>query len=227
MVGAAAATAFFKEHNIELSGRGADGFRPVAAFADTGFGANVLRACASFSKPTPIQAVCWPIAASGRDTVGVAETGSGKTLAFILPALELVGRARARGEAASGVQVLVLAPTRELAMQSDAVCAAAAKGCGFNSICVYGGVPKPPQRDAIRKGAEVVIATPGRLLDLNSEGAAPLGTVSFLVLDEARRSHRPRRTHRTAPAHRPTAPQAPLRPDAEPQGLHASPWAYR
>ena len=193
MVGAAVATAFFKEHNIELSGRGADGFRPVAAFADTGFGANVLRACASFSKPTPIQAVCWPIAASGRDTVGVAETGSGKTLAFILPALELVGRARARGEAASGVQVLVLAPTRELAMQSDAVCAAAAKGCGFNSICVYGGVPKPPQREAIRKGAEVVIATPGRLLDLNSEGAAPLGNVSFLVLDEARRSHRPRR----------------------------------
>ena len=203
MVGAAAATAFFKEHNIELSGRGADGFRPVAAFADTGFGANVLRACASFSKPTPIQAVCWPIAASGRDTVGVAETGSGKTLAFILPALELVGRARARGEAASGVQVLVLAPTRELAMQSDAVCAAAAKGCGFNSICVYGGVPKPPQREAIRKGAEVVIATPGRLLDLNSEGAAPLGSVSFLVLDEARRSHRSRRPHRTAPPARP------------------------
>ena len=72
----------------------------------------------------------------------------------------------------------------------------------------------------------MVIATPGRLLDLNSEGAAPLGTVSFLVLDEARRSHRPH--YRAAPA-RPahTAPQAPLRPDAEPQGLHASPWAYR
>ena len=204
MVGAAAATAFFREHNIELSGRGADGFRPVAAFADTGFGASVLRACASFSKPTPIQAVCWPIAASGRDTVGVAETGSGKTLAFILPALELVGRARARGEAASGVQVLVLAPTRELAMQSDAVCAAAAKGCGFNSICVYGGVPKPPQREAIRKGAEVVIATPGRLLDLNSEGAAPLGSVSFLVLDEARAA-RTAHTRHCCPHHRPPA----------------------
>ena len=214
MVGAAAATAFFKEHNIELSGRGADGFRPVAAFADTGFGANVLRACASFSKPTPIQAVCWPIAASGRDTVGVAETGSGKTLAFILPALELVGRARARGEAASGVQVLVLAPTRELAMQSDAVCAAAAKGCGFNSICVYGGVPKPPQREAIRKGAEVVIATPGRLLDLNSEGAAPLGNVSFLVLDEARArtaTAASRTAHLRPPTPRPKHRCAPMR----------------
>ena len=70
----------------------------------------------------------------------------------------------------------------------------------------------------------MVIATPGRLLDLNSEGAAPLGNVSFLVLDEARRSHRPPAPHRPPAL---TAPQAPLRPDAEPQGMHASPWAYR
>ena len=93
-------------------------------------------------------------------------------------------------------------------MQSDAVCAAAAKGCGFNSTCVYGGVPKPPQRDAIRKGAEVVIATPGRLLDLNSEGAAPLGTVSFLVLDEARAARPAGRTDATNRA-RPPAPPRP------------------
>ena len=87
MMGPVEAEAFRTQHRIEVSGEhGDDGFRPVAVFADAGFSAPVLRATSKFSKPTPIQAQCWPPLLAGRDTIGVAETGSGKTLGFFLPA---------------------------------------------------------------------------------------------------------------------------------------------
>ena len=83
----------------------------------------------------PEQAQCWPPLIAGRDTIGVAKTGSGKTLAFFLPLLEkLLGKKR------SGVRVLILAPTRELAMQSEEVCKAAGGACGVGSVCIYGGL---------------------------------------------------------------------------------------
>lgn len=164
-------------------------FRPVAGFAEAGFGPEALQATTSFARPTPIQSCCWPPMMSGRDTVGVAETGSGKTLAFFLPAMTHVLK-HSGGPRAPGVAVLVLAPTRELAMQSEEVCSKAGKPIGLKSVCVYGGVDKKPQRQALKEGARVVVATPGRLLDLASEegsGALRLDGVTYLVLDEADR----------------------------------------
>jgi hypothetical protein len=119
MMSAAAAEAFWRENRIEVAGTGASSFRPVAAFADAGFNASVLSACETFSKPTPIQAQCWPVIMGGRDVIGVAETGSGKTLAFFLPAMMHCATPAPKGSTTP--RVLVLAPTRELAMQSETV----------------------------------------------------------------------------------------------------------
>ena len=195
MMSAAAAAAYCKEQRITLLGNGSDQFRPVGSFVDTGFPDDVLACCSSFKVPTPIQAQCWPIMCAGRDVVGVAETGSGKTLAFFLPAIAAAREGR-------GVRVLVLAPTRELAMQTARVCEEAGTNCGIGVTCIYGGVPKGPQRQALADGARVVIATPGRLLDLHEEGAIGLGHVAHLVLDEVTRTRparlpaRPRCKHR-------------------------------
>ena len=135
MMGPTEAAAYWKEHSIEVTGTNADSFRPLASFADAGFSGDVLKSCAKFAAPTPIQAQCWPPLIAGRDTIGVAKTGSGKTLAFFLPLLEkLLGKKR------SGVRVLILAPTRELAMQSEEVCKAAGGACGVGSVCIYGGL---------------------------------------------------------------------------------------
>jgi len=190
MMDAAAAAAYCEQNSVTLTGRGADAFRPLAGFADSGFGADALAAVAKFERPTPIQAVCWPVIAAGRDVVGVAETGSGKTLAFFLPAVSLLQAAagKAGGGGAPSVRMLCLEPTRELAMQTEEVCAAAGKACGIASVCIYGGVPKGPQTGALKRGAQVVIATPGRLLDLyQNDGAVDLSRLEYLVLDEADR----------------------------------------
>ena len=136
MMDAAAAAAYCEQNSVTLTGRGADAFRPLAGFADSGFGADALAAVAKFERPTPIQAVCWPVIAAGRDVVGVAETGSGKTLAFFLPAVSLLQAAagKAGGGGAPSVRMLCLEPTRELAMQTEEVCAAAGKACGIASV---------------------------------------------------------------------------------------------
>ena len=160
---------------------------PVATFADAGFSATV-RATTKFAKPTPIQSQCWPIMMAQRDVIGVAETGSGKTLAFFLPAMmHHAAHPMPAAKKGTGPSILVLAPTRELAMQSEDVCRAAGAEAGIASICIYGGVPKGPQRQAIRDGAAAVVATPGRLLDLHNEGGVSLSGVTYLVLDEADR----------------------------------------
>lgn len=138
--------------------------------------------CGKFEKPTPIQAQCWPIAASSRDMIGIAETGSGKTLAFLLPGIAKIQKSKnAKGK----VKILVLSPTRELAMQSADVCNQS--DCGVTSVCIGGGVSKDGQRKALRAGAQVVIATPGRLIDLVNDGSIILDHVEYLVLDEADR----------------------------------------
>ena len=185
MMPVADAKVFWSENRMDVNGTGSDTFRPIANFTDAGFNAAVLSACASFSKPTPIQAMCWPVIMAGRDVIGVAETGSGKTLAFFLPAMMHCATVAPKGTKTP--RVLVLAPTRELAMQSETVCKSAGLKMGLESICVYGGVPKPPQKQALANGAQVVVATPGRLLDLCQEGACSLGGTSYLVLDEADR----------------------------------------
>ena len=126
-----------------------------------------------------IQAQCWPILASGRDVIGIGETGSGKTLAFTIPALaHLQHRTKTEGRASKGSpRMLIIAPTRELAMQSQEVLEAAGKECGIASVCVYGGVSKWGQKEALGKGVEVVVATPGRLIDLMQEEIITLSQV--------------------------------------------------
>eukprot|EP01059_Diplonema_ambulator_P013131 TRINITY_DN2364_c3_g1_i1.p1 TRINITY_DN2364_c3_g1~~TRINITY_DN2364_c3_g1_i1.p1 ORF type:complete len:520 (+),score=206.07 TRINITY_DN2364_c3_g1_i1:46-1560(+) len=161
-------------------------YDPVS-FADSGLPADVLACTSKFTAPTPIQAQAWPVILASRDVVGIAKTGSGKTYAFMLPGLAKIK--------ASGASIpcaprgLVLAPTRELCNQIAEVGYEAGEHCGMRVVCVYGGVPKDAQRKEIWKGIDIVVATPGRLKDLVSEGAKTLtlGKVAYAVLDEADR----------------------------------------
>ncbi len=132
-----------------------------------------------FATPTPIQAAALPALLDGRDVIGQARTGSGKTLAFGIPAIELVDPRRRE------VQVLVLAPTRELAIQVGGVMEQLGKAKGVTVGLIYGGKAFGPQRDQLRRGVNIVVGTPGRVLDLLNQGALWLDKVRLLVLDEA------------------------------------------
>ncbi|TYZ67908.1 hypothetical protein PybrP1_008822 [[Pythium] brassicae (nom. inval.)] len=178
--------AFHTENEMTISGDNCL-YRPIRSFADVTFDAKFLKTTAGFSKPTPIQSQCWPILASGRDIIGIAETGSGKTLAFSIPGLIHIAAQPALSPKFSGPRMLVVAPTRELAMQSSEVITQAGKQCGLRSTCIYGGVPKHEQKKILRNGVHVVVATPGRLKDLLEERACDLSKVTFVVLDEADR----------------------------------------
>jgi len=181
---------YHSEHSITLYGKGRKKFKPLLTFGELGFSKNIMKVTAGFKAPTPIQAQCWPILGSGRDIIGIAETGSGKTLAFTIPGLaHLQHRLTSGGDKAGPGKpmMLIISPTRELAMQSQVVLEEAGRSCKVRSVCVYGGVPKWEQKKQLSQGVEVVVATPGRLIDLMSEGACDLSQVSFLVLDEADR----------------------------------------
>jgi ATP-dependent RNA helicase RhlE len=132
--------------------------------------------------PTPVQQEVIPISLAGRDVIATAETGSGKTAAFVLPLLQ-----RLESGAAGRVRALVLAPTREVAVQTHEHCLALGRGGRMRSVPVYGGVSLAPQRAALAAGAEIVVATPGRLLDHCRRGALRLCHVEVLVVDEADR----------------------------------------
>nr|WP_184454517.1 DEAD/DEAH box helicase [Schaalia hyovaginalis] len=152
------------------------------SFADLGLPEEILAAVTSmgFATPTPIQAEAIPALLELRDVVGIAQTGTGKTAAFGLPMLAIVDAEE------QGVQALVLAPTRELAMQSaQAIEDFAARTRGLVVVPVYGGSPYGPQISALRRGAQVVVGTPGRVIDLIDKGALDLSGVRMLVLDEA------------------------------------------
>jgi ATP-dependent RNA helicase DDX5/DBP2 len=139
-----------------------------------------------FTGPTPIQSQGWPMALLGRDMVGISATGSGKTLAFLLPGIVHIN-AQPYLRPGDGPIVLVLAPTRELAMQIKEECDKFGKSSMIKNACVYGGVPKGPQIRTLRQGAEIMIATPGRLIDFLSTNTTNLRRVTYLVLDEADR----------------------------------------
>jgi ATP-dependent RNA helicase DBP3 len=138
----------------------------------------------SFTTPTPIQAATWPFLLSGRDMIGVAETGSGKTLAFGVPCVRFISALPK--ETRKGIKAVIVSPTRELAVQIFDQLVALATPAGLHVVCVYGGVPKDPQVAACRK-AHIVVATPGRLNDLISDGSADLSKAEYVVLDEADR----------------------------------------
>jgi len=180
--------AYHSEHSITLYGKGRKKFKPLRTFGELGFSKSIMKITAGFKVPTPIQAQCWPILGSGRDIIGIAETGSGKTLAFSIPGLaHLQHRLSTEKTVPGRPMMLIISPTRELAMQSQVVLEEAGKSCKVRSICVYGGVPKWEQKQQLSRGVEVVVATPGRLIDLMGEGACDLSQVSYLVLDEADR----------------------------------------
>jgi ATP-dependent RNA helicase DDX5/DBP2 len=141
---------------------------------------------AGFKGPTAIQAQSWPICLQGKDFIGLAETGSGKTLGFLLPGLVHM-RAQSELKRGDGPILLVLAPTRELAMQINKECEKFLGGLGVKSCCVYGGGSRSDQISKLKNGVEIVIATPGRLLDLINSGLTNLDRVTYLCMDEADR----------------------------------------
>lgn len=133
--------------------------------------------------PTPIQAKAIPIILDGRDIVGIAQTGTGKTGAFCLPMIELLQR----NKEVRGVRALILAPTRELVSQIHLNCEAYAKNLNLKICSLYGGVDQKPQVKLLKEGCDIVVATPGRLLDLISQSHVRLAKVEIFVLDEADR----------------------------------------
>src|SRR5437870_5875333 len=153
-------------------------------FSQLGLAPAQLRACESlgYNEPTPIQRQAIPVVLSGRDLIGCAETGTGKTAAFLLPIIQKISE-RSR----PGVRVLVLAPTRELALQIQQNYGELNNVKTNRSVIVIGGANMRTQIAGLRRGASVVIATPGRLLDLTERGAVNLSAVEVLVLDEADR----------------------------------------
>ncbi|XP_009367550.2 DEAD-box ATP-dependent RNA helicase 20 isoform X1 [Pyrus x bretschneideri] len=175
-----------KRREITVEGR--DVPKPIKSFRDTGFPEYVLEEVtkAGFVEPTPIQAQGWPMALKGRDLIGIAETGSGKTLAYLLPAIVHVN-AQPILSPGDGPIVLVLAPTRELAVQIQQEATKFGSSSKIKSTCIYGGVPKGPQVRDLQKGVEIVIATPGRLIDMMESHHTNLRRVTYLVLDEADR----------------------------------------
>jgi ATP-dependent RNA helicase RhlE len=152
-------------------------------FDDLGLKPEVLAAVreAGYTHPTPIQQEAIPLALRGRDLIGLAQTGTGKTAAFTLPIIDrlLDGPRRTR--------VLILTPTRELAAQVDESFSKYSKGSGLSVVAVYGGVGLEPQEKALRRGVDVVVATPGRLLDHLERQNVSFGQLEVLVLDEADR----------------------------------------
>ncbi|KAK3439888.1 hypothetical protein EUGRSUZ_B00227 [Eucalyptus grandis] len=177
----------------DITVEGNDVPKPIRTFQEASFPGYCLDVIVKlgFVEPTPIQSQGWPMALKGRDLIGIAETGSGKTLAYLLPALVHVSSQPplVRGD---GPIVLVLAPTRELAVQIQQEAlkfgsiGSRAK-ISIRSTCVYGGAPKGPQISDLNKGVEIVIATPGRLLDMLEAYKTNLRRVTYLVLDEADR----------------------------------------
>ncbi len=170
-------------------------------FADLGLSDAVMQAVVDmgYETPTPVQAASIPEVLAGRDILAAAQTGTGKTAAFLLPTMSKLGhvvppakkgdRGRRRRNAARGrgPLMLVITPTRELAQQIDEVCTTVAKRTDHTAVTVVGGLSYGPQKQALARGCDILVATPGRLVDLIEQGAANLDEVGVLVLDEADR----------------------------------------
>jgi ATP-dependent RNA helicase DDX5/DBP2 len=184
------------EHQLTLRGHGANIKAtfpaPYIEFSDSPFSAKIQTTLtrAGFARPMAIQAQAWPLAVDGKDLISVAKTGSGKTCGFLLPVFhyhEVNAAAQmAHGQRAKPI-LLVLAPTRELSVQILEEAQKFGRPLGIRSVCCYGGSPKYPQIQAMQRGVECIIATPGRLNDLLEMRKADLSGIKYLVLDEADR----------------------------------------
>ncbi len=176
-------------------------------FTNFGLKPELSRAVAEkgYATPTPIQSRAIPAVLAGRDVIAGAQTGTGKTAAFVLPILHRLGESPAHSPRA-----LVLAPTRELAAQVAESARTYGRYTGLRTVVVFGGVSVNPQIDLLRKGCDLLVATPGRLLDLAESGAVDLRRIRMFVLDEADRMldmgfiHAIRRVLRLLPAERQT-----------------------
>jgi ATP-dependent RNA helicase RhlE len=167
------------------------GGAPTVRFADFGLAPEILRALSDqgYVHPTPIQAEAIPIVLQGRDVMGAAQTGTGKTAGFSLPIIQLLlpHANTSMSPARHAVRALVLTPTRELAIQVAENVKAYARHTPLRSTVVFGGMDMKPQTEILRRGVEIVIATPGRLLDHVEQKNISLGQVQMLVMDEADR----------------------------------------
>ncbi|XP_001604593.1 ATP-dependent RNA helicase p62 isoform X2 [Nasonia vitripennis] len=177
---------FRETHKITLKGDKVP--NPIQFFEEGNFPDYVMQGIKKqgYSEPTPIQAQGWPIAMSGKNMVGIAQTGSGKTLAYILPAIVHINSQQPlnRGD---GPIALILAPTRELAQQIQTVASDFGSLSYVRNTCIFGGAPKGGQARDLERGVEIVIATPGRLIDFLERGTTNLRRCTYLVLDEADR----------------------------------------
>ncbi len=164
---------------------------PEITFADLGLAPELLRAVTEmgYNKPTPIQAKAIPLVVSGKDIMGGAQTGTGKTAAFTLPILQriLPFASSSPSPAKHPVRALILAPTRELALQVFESVKDYSKHTPIRAMCAFGGVDIKPQIAELKKGVEVLVATPGRLLDHVESKSVSFNSVQALVLDEADR----------------------------------------
>ena len=159
------------------------------SFDQLGLTPELLRAVADqgYTEPTPVQAAAIPLVLAGRDVLAGAQTGTGKTAAFVLPILQRLGASVPSGDRRSPIRVLVVVPTRELALQVEESVRTYGARHRFRSTTIYGGVGFDPQVRALRAGPEIVVATPGRLLDHVGQRTIDLSRVEILVLDEADR----------------------------------------
>jgi ATP-dependent RNA helicase RhlE len=157
-------------------------------FSTLGLDPRILQSIkdAGYTEPTPIQSAAIPQVLAGHDLIGIAQTGTGKTAAFTLPILTQLAKITGQGPL-RGIKALVLAPTRELVVQIEENVRAYASHVPLHVTKVFGGVSERPQIDALRRGADLVIATPGRLLDLMNQRHANFSALEYLVLDEADR----------------------------------------
>ncbi|MFL2961971.1 MAG: DEAD/DEAH box helicase [Candidatus Poseidoniaceae archaeon] len=159
----------------------------MATFQSLGLTDTLLRAVESegYESPTPVQQQSIPPLLAGRDVLGVAQTGTGKTAAFTLPVLQIMDRNKPRGK--RHIRALILSPTRELAAQIDERLGAYSEHMDVRHRVIFGGVNQNPQVRALQRGLDVLVATPGRLLDLVGQGHIDLSRIEFFVLDEADR----------------------------------------
>ncbi len=157
------------------------------SFTQLGLSAELMRAVAEqgYDKPTPVQAQAIPVVLEGHDLMAAAQTGTGKTAGFVLPVLQLLGSRPARAK--NKPRVLVLTPTRELAAQVEDSVSTYGKYVPTKSAVIYGGVSMVPQTRALRSGVDIIVATPGRLLDHVGQGNIDLSAIEIFILDEADR----------------------------------------
>jgi ATP-dependent RNA helicase RhlE len=159
------------------------------SFQDLNLIEPILRALKTegYTIPTPIQDQSIPIILKNRDLLGCAQTGTGKTAAFAIPILQLLYQDRLQHKEQKTIKALILTPTRELAIQINESFAAYGRHTGLKHTVIFGGVSQNPQVDTLKRGIDILTATPGRLLDLMNQGYVHLGHIRMLVLDEADR----------------------------------------